>query len=520
MHLPRRGLLLGAAGAVLAGAAPRRRAAPGPPYPALAAGLDGRTVLPGDAEYGEARQSFQPRFDGAAPGAVVYPAHERDVAECLGFARRYGVPVTARGGGHSYAGRSTGPGLVLDLGALAAIDTGTGTARVGAGVRLGELHARLAASGAVLPAGSCPSVGIAGLALGGGLGMASRAHGTTSDRLTGARVVTADGIVREVGAEDDAELFWALRGGGGGNFGVVTEFRFRTAPTPAADCAFAELHWSWRDTAAVLRGWQRWLAELPDPYWSQVEFTVSGPGAPGAPAVRVVCLDGRREAEGALSRLTDLVGTDPRDRWVTSRGYADTVRLLAGCADRAPRECRLPGDLPGRDPGGLLTRSDHAARSDFWRPGGLGPDAVEAVLRAVSGYAGTVPAGGTGVVQFDGVCGGAVNRPAPGDTAFAHRDSGFLGQYLVHWTQEAGPAERAAHRAWLDGLWRDLRPWASGTAYQNYLDPELSDWARSYYGANLPRLVAVRRRYDPEGLFSSPQSIAAASPGAGRSGSA
>ncbi|MFB7268532.1 FAD-binding oxidoreductase, partial [Streptomyces nojiriensis] len=174
----------------------------------------------------------------------AYPAHAGDVAVCLDFARRSAAPVVPRGGGHSYAGWSTrSAGLVVDTGAMAAVsvDGGEGEGggvRIGAGARLGDVHAVLAPHGRSVPTGLCPSVGIAGLTLGGGLGLASRAYGTTADRLTGARVVTPDGIVREVSADRDPELFWALRGGGGGNFGVVTEFRFRTHPVGA--CAYAE----------------------------------------------------------------------------------------------------------------------------------------------------------------------------------------------------------------------------------------------------------------------------------------
>lgn len=503
MSLRRRQVLGSAAAAVLAsvGAAGR-----GPDYGALARGIDGRVVLPGDREYPEARQLFQPRYDSVAPGAVAYPAHADDVAVCLDFARRAAVPLVARGGGHGYAGWSTrADGLVVDVGAMAAVAVEGEGVRIGAGARLGDVNAALAGRGLAVPTGLCPSVGIAGLTLGGGLGLASRAYGTTSDRLTGARVVTPDGAVREVSADRDAELFWALRGGGGGNFGVVTEFRFRTHP--AGDCAFAELHWPDGDSAAVLRGWQRWLAALPDPFWSQVEFTVEAGSAAQPPAVRVVCLDGRPELERQLTRLSDLVGRPVRDSWSVVRGYGDTVLALSGCLERSAEQCRLPGTLPGRDPRGLLGRDSYAARSDFWAGAGLPDEAIGAVLAAVRRYGSAVPPGGRGVVQFDGVCGGAVNRVAAADTAFVHRDSAFLAQYLAYWPQSATAADVTRHQAWLDGLWQDLRPWASGRAYQNYTDPRLVGWREAYYGPNLSRLEDVRRAHDPDRMFRFPQAL-------------
>ncbi|MCX5010076.1 FAD-binding oxidoreductase [Streptomyces sp. NBC_00555] len=503
MSLRRRQVLGSAAAAVLAsvGAAGR-----GPDYGALARGIDGRVVLPGDREYPEARQLFQPRYDSVAPGAVAYPAHADDVAVCLDFARRAAVPLVARGGGHGYAGWSTrADGLVVDVGAMAEVAVEGDGVRIGAGARLGDVNAALAGRGLAVPTGLCPSVGIAGLTLGGGLGLASRAYGTTSDRLTGARVVTPDVAVREVSADRDAELFWALRGGGGGNFGVVTEFRFRTHP--ADDCAFAELHWPDGDSEAVLRGWQRWLAALPDPFWSQVEFTVEAGSAAQLPAVRVVCLDGRPELDRQLTRLSDLVGRPVRDSWSVVRGYGDTVLALSGCLERSAEQCRLPGTLPGRDPRGLLGRDSYAARSDFWAGAGLPDGAIGAVLAAVRRYGSAVPPGGRGVVQFDGVCGGAVNRVAAADTAFVHRDSAFLAQYLVYWPQSATAADVARHQAWLDGLWQDLRPWASGRAYQNYTDPRLVGWREAYYGTNLSRLEDVRRVYDPDRMFRFPQAL-------------
>lgn len=505
MTLPRRRLLGTAAAAVVCclGAAGRG----GPDYGALARGLDGRVVLPGERDFDEARRLFQPRYDTVAPAAVAYPAHAGDVAVCLDFARRSGAPVVPRGGGHSYAGWSTrAGGLVVDTGAMAVVAADGDGVRIGAGARLGEVNAVLARRGLAVPTGLCPSVGIAGLALGGGLGLASRAYGTTSDRLTGAWVVTPDGVVREVSADRDPELFWALRGGGGGNFGVVTEFRFRTHRV--GDCAFAELHWPAGDTAAVLGGWQRWLAGLPDPFWSQVEFTVEAGAPVPAPAVRVVCLDGRSGLERELTRLSDLVGRPVRDSWVVVRSHGDTARALAGCLERSAAQCRLPGTLPGRDPAGLLERHAYAARSDFWAGAGLGGAATDTVLAGLGRYgASGMPRGGVAVVQFDGVCGGAVNRVPAGDTAFVHRDSSFLAQYLVQWPASASAAEVARHRAWLDGLWRELRPWASGRAYQNYADPALPGWREAYYGSNLARLVRVRGTYDPERLFRFPQAV-------------
>ena len=510
MDINRRQLLRGAvaAGAVgVAGSvagAPRARAATRgtADFCALAAGLDGTLVLPEDRDYDQARQLFSPRYDTVRPAAVAYPAHARDVATCLGFARGTGTPIVPRGGGHSYAGWSTGTGLVLDLGRMAQVSPSSGGAAVGAGARLGDVNGVLTAQGSAFPTGLCPSVGIAGLTLGGGIGVTGRAYGTTSDNLAGATVVTPDGRIREVDATHEPELFWALRGGGGGNFGVVTEFRFRTHGIQ--DCAHAELHWPWADAAALVDAWQRWAPGLPEQLWSLLEFDVQS--GPPSPYVGIVSLDGSALLEQHLDELVRLVGSAPSDNFLAVRSYGDTMRKLAGCLDLTAAQCRLPGTLPGRDPQGQLSRDTYTSRSDFWNSE-LPAAGIDAVLAAVARYADATPPGGQGVVQFDGMGGAAINRPRPDDTAFVHRGARFLAQYLAYWPADAPAEDVRRHRGWLDDLWSSLRPWAGGEAYQNYIDPALPNWRQAYYGDNLDRLQRARQQYDPDRLLGFPQGL-------------
>ena len=166
----------------------------------------------------------------------------------VSWAASHGVEIRARSGGHSYAGYSTlERGVVLDLRALhgISVDRSAATATVGAGAQLIDVYAGLAAHGATIPAGSCPSVAVAGVTLGGGVGLAGRAFGLTADHLVAAQIVTADGRLRTVGARTDPDLLWALRGGGGGNFGVVTDLTFALEPLPAsASSFFAAFPWS------------------------------------------------------------------------------------------------------------------------------------------------------------------------------------------------------------------------------------------------------------------------------------
>jgi FAD/FMN-containing dehydrogenase len=214
--------------------------------------LPGGLVLPGDSGYALASQSYNPRFDGHRPAAVARCTSVADVQRCVEVARDAGMPIAARSGGHSYAGYSTPDnGLVLDLRGMATVEVDGGTAVVGAGARLMEVYAALAGAGRALPAGSCPTVGVAGLTLGGGIGVTARKYGLTCDKLTAVQIVTADGEQRTV---DGGDLLWALKGGGGGNFGVVTSFTFATEPAP--DITVFALEYPAGSTADVVGAWQ------------------------------------------------------------------------------------------------------------------------------------------------------------------------------------------------------------------------------------------------------------------------
>ena len=207
-------------------------AAVDPRVRALAHQLQGDVVGRGQAGYAAARRLYSTRFDGVRPLAVAYCENATDVAKAIHWSRKNGIRIAARSGGHSYAGYSTGQGLVIDVSRIdgVAVNAGRTQATVGAGARLIDVYDRLWAKQRTIPAGSCPSVGIAGLALGGGIGFCSRAFGTTSDNILGLRVVDAGGRVLDCDASHHADLYWASRGGGGGNFGVATSFRFKLHP--------------------------------------------------------------------------------------------------------------------------------------------------------------------------------------------------------------------------------------------------------------------------------------------------
>src|SRR5262249_35579776 len=215
--------------------------------------------------------------DGVRPLAIVRVNDVKDVQTVIGWAQRHGIPIVPRSGGHSYGGWSTGTGVVVDLGKLRGIRVEGSSAVIGAGRRLIDVYAALAGKGMTIPAGSCASVALGGLALGGGIGLASRKLGTTSDNVQSLRIVIADGRVLTCDAEHNADLFWACRGGGGRNFGTVTAFRLRPAPVSTAAYFFAT--WPWSAGPTIVPAWQRWAPNATDDLMTLCRLStgVSGP---------------------------------------------------------------------------------------------------------------------------------------------------------------------------------------------------------------------------------------------------
>ncbi|QFQ98440.1 FAD-dependent oxidoreductase [Streptomyces phaeolivaceus] len=463
-------------------------------WSALARDLDGPLIRPGDKAWSTARQLYNTRFDTLKPTAVAYVAHPDDIRTTLAYARAHDIKVSIRNGGHSYAGWSSGNGrLVIDVSKLNKVRASANEAVVGAGSKLIDVYRALAAKGVTVPAGSCPTVGVSGLTLGGGHGVTSRAYGLTCDSLTQATLITADGRQLTANATTNKDLFWALRGAGNGNFGVVTELRFRTHP--AARGVTAYLTWPWSKAAAVLKAWQEWGPTQPDEIWSSCHL--ENGGGPTV-AIAAFTLGTYGDLENALDRLADRVGTPARSVSLKRRSYEDAMEGYAGCASfSADAKCHLPGSTPGRSPQGALGRETYAARSDFFDRS-ISSAGVQTLLTQVAGVK-----GGAGGIAFTAL-GGQVNRVSPTATAFVHRRSRMLAQYLASW--KPGTSGTTA-QSWLTTAHHAMNRHASGAAYQNYTDPTLTDWKKSYYGEAAPRLTTLKKKYDPNRFFTFPQAL-------------
>jgi hypothetical protein len=515
MRIDRRALLVAGAATGLAGCAAKSPAAPatsstsGSPSatpltatPTLATGvgwsslrkhLHGRLRLPTDVGYDAVRLVENPRYDGARPLAVVTVADETDVATVLSFARDHALPVAMRSGGHSYPGWSSGGAgvsgmpraLVIDCRGLASV-TMTGTSvRVGAGAALAPVYAAVAASGRALAGGSCATVGISGLTLGGGVGVLTRAYGLTCDAVTGLRIVTADGVARTVDADHEPDLFWALRGGGGGHLGVVTALTFATVAAPALHTFF--LSWPIGAAARVVPAWQAWAPHADARLWSTLK-ALGGAVHPGGPTL---LLSGTWTGPGApdLSGLLEHCPPPAVDSGRV-RDYGSAMASYAGCASVPVNRCHT-------GPGGALDREAFGATSHvaYTTLSSAGVDTLLQHVEAAQG-SGLKEAG----LSMDAL-GGHVRDLGPGDTAFVHREALMTVQYTATFTGDQG----ALADRYVRGFRTAMTPSWGDHAYVNYADASLSDPAAAYFGANATRLDSVRRTYDPDGFFRQPQ---------------
>lgn len=430
--------------------------------------LVGGLFTPDSSGYDAIRRPVNVAYGHVRPRLVVLCRSVSDVVGAVTYAAAAGSRIAVRGGGHCFAGRSSTDGIVLDMCGLDGISVaGDGVATIGAGARLGQVYAGLHAYGRTLPAGCGPTVGITGLTLGGGIGLIGRMHGLTCDRLVGARVVLADGSVVDCDHDREPELFWGLRGAGGGQFGVVTSLRFDTVPEPLT--TRIEARWSGIALEQLVSAWQAWAPDAPDELTVNLSL-VSEPGA----AVDATLYGASVLDEGStgdlLQELIDRAGVAPTLELRTGLPYSHLKRTFAD-----------PRDVPER---ALRIRSEFFSHS-----------LAHGTLASVLTRLGEPRTTDRRELAFTAM-GGAYNRVAEDATAFAHRSERFL---LEHIAEAADP--------WVDGSWATAHADGSGRVYPNFPDAALDDWAVAYHAGNHPRLAAVKNAYDQDRFFEFPQAI-------------
>ena len=445
----------------------------------LTAALEGEVVLPGSPRYDEVRRPQIPRFHDVRPRAVVLCRTPEDVIEAIALARRSDIEVAVRSGGHDFAGRSSGPGMVLDLTPMNSLTVSDGLVTVGPGFRLGDLYAALAEHEVSIPGGCGATVGIGGQVLGGGLGLLGRSRGLTSDQLVAAEVVLADGRVVECDEQRHDDLFWALRGAGAQGLGVVTRLTLRTVPEPAATSI--HLKWPHECAAGLITAWQEWSPTGPDALAASLLVTVGGE-AGADPVVHLFgsMIGSEAEAAALLDEFVSVAGADPASSERAHMRYGSLKGYLAE---------RGPGDQEDEDGRPYM-------KSEFFREP-LPAGAVEALVELF--VRGRRP-GEARKLDFM-PWGGAYNRVPADATAFPHREELFLLEHSVVVPAGLDAAAVEAARAWLSDSWELVHPSGSGGVYANFPDPDLPDEARAYWGGNLERVRRVKEKYDPEAVF-------------------
>jgi len=448
---------------------------------ALKQRLDGTIILPGNSGYDEARSIWNGMID-RKPAVIVRCRTEADVTHAVKYARENRLVVAIRGGGHNIAGHAVcDGGLMIDLSTMKEVRVNAPARRayVQPGATLFDVDRATQAHSLATPTGINSTTGIAGLALGGGFGWLSRKLGLTSDNLVSARLVTAEAHCIQVSATSHADLYWALRGGGG-NFGVVSEFEFDLHPVGPE--VFSGLTVFPRSEAAmVLRKYRKLVADAPD----ELSLWIIMRKAPPLPF---------------LPR--EVHGQDVLVLAVCYLGLEETGRkLIAPLADFGT----VLGQHVGMqaftawqqafDP--LLT----SGARNYWKSHNV-LDLKDGLFDTIVEFAGELPSPHCEI--FVGHLGGQVARVAADATAFGNRDAHFVMNVHGRWNS---PAEDKAGIAWARAVYRGTLPFATGGAYSNFLTAEETDRVKSAFGENYARLTKVKKTYDPGNFFRLNQNI-------------
>jgi FAD/FMN-containing dehydrogenase len=441
---------------------------------ALRESLGGALLLPGDVGYDEARTTFNGMID-RRPALIARCAATGDVVKAVRFAREHGLIVSVRGGGHNVVGNAICEGgLMIDLTPMKGIrvDPATQTARAQGGVNWREFDRECQAYGLATTGGAVSSTGIAGLTLGGGFGWLGRSYGMSCDNLLSADVVLADGSVVVASADQNANLFWGLRGGGG-NFGIVTSFEFQLHPVTTV--LGGMLVYPFERATEVLRALRDYNLTTPD-NMSIFAAMLTSPEGQKIVAL-LVCYHGPiADGEALLRPLRE--STAPLADRVGPITYEQQQTLL---------DDGFPFGL------------QNYWKSEFLKA--LTDEAIDAIVAQTAAV--TSPLSMVVLEQF----GGAYRRMAAEETAFAHRDWDYNMLIVSRWTN---PAEAEQHTTWARAVWQAAQPFASGSVYVNYLEggQEGAARVRAAYGPVYDRLVALKNQYDPTNFFRLNQNIA------------
>jgi FAD/FMN-containing dehydrogenase len=438
-------------------------------------------VGPEDAGYDEARAVHNGMID-RRPALIIRCAGPGDVARSIAFARDHGAPIAVRGGGHNGGGLGiVDDGIVVDLAGIAdvVVDPESDTVRVGGGCTWSQVDAATAQHGRATPSGIISTTGVGGLTLGGGLGHLTRGFGLTIDSLIGADVVLADGSQVHAGADEHPELFWALRGGGG-NFGVVTSFEFRTHPVGAAVMA-GPTFWPIEQTPEVMRFYREFLPSAPR--------SVSGFFA----LMTVPPVDLFPE-ELHLRKVCAVM-------WCVVGSEEEATRLLAPVHDVGTPLLHGVGPVPHPALQSLFDGLYTKGLQCYWRADFVNELSDELIEQHLE-WGQKLPSMHSTMHMYP--IDGAAHDVGNADTAFSYRDAQFA---EVIFGVDPDPANADAIRDWCVGYWDATHPYSAGGAYVNFMMEEGQERVRATYRDNYDRLARVKAQYDPDNVFKINQNI-------------
>jgi len=447
-----------------------------PPLPDLAAS-DVLFLRPPDPRYAEFLPAASKRKQ-LSPALRAVCNTEHAVAVMVDWVRSNNLDFAVRCGGHSYEGFSQSTEIVIDVRGLTTIDIDktAGLATVGSGVSLFALYQALAAQGLALAAGSCPTVGLSGHLTGGGHGLLARSHGLTCDSLRQSTIIDAQARTLQANANSEPDLYWACRGGGGGSFGVATEFKLNVFPLGNALVFGVSWKLSQAHAAQLFAAWQGWAPNAPATITSIMK---AGPAGSGLISMRCIgqSVGTETELRSQLRPLTTLrAPSSPLS--VSSLGFLDAVKHFAGPLDYESTLFKAKSDY-------VLAPLSSAGIADM--------------------MAALAPIAAGGVVLLCDSYGGKIAEIAADATAFPRRAGAqYCIQYFSSWSRAA---DTSAHLAQVAKVYAAMRPHMVGASYVNYCDLDLPDYATAYWGDNLGRLVAVKQQYDPDNLFHHAQSV-------------
>lgn len=446
---------------------------------ALRAAVTGPVFAPGDPGYEDARKVYNFMID-RHPAAVVTCTSEDDVVEVVRHAADTGTPVAVRGGSHSVPGFGSADGaLVADLSGLSGVTVADDqTARVGGGATWGGFNAVAGERGLATTGGIISTTGVGGLTLGGGIGYLCRGHGFSCDNLLGATVVTADGRVVTASDDENPDLFWAIRGGGG-NFGVVTEFTFRLHPV--AEIYGGPMFFELSDAPALLAFFDEFIRDAPREYGGFPAFQIAPP-LPFIPDDRV--------GEPFAALVSCWTGP-PGGGEAILQQFRDVARPVAEMVGPMPYSA-LNGAFDGLVPRGL---------QHYWKAvfgDALTPEVIATHLE----HGPKLPTVNSTVHLYP--INGACHDVAPDATAFGHRDATYATVLAGMWPD---PADNEANIGWVKDYYTALAPHSDAGGYTNFASADDQSRVEANFGATYPRLREVKRRYDPDNMFRFNQNI-------------